>query len=231
MMDKSRRLASFFDSKGFTLRERACLHLPNCIDYSYSMFGTLANGMTVTTVNPAYTAHEMTTQLKSSTPRVVITNSQFLDTARKAADNVSSVDVIVCLDEVSVSDSGVVNMSDILEKGNPTFSADLSTIDPIEDVAFILYSSGTTGLPKGVMIKHYGMTSNVLQILDFFGDNMPKDVLAVLPMFHIYGLNVIKLCNFYYGNTVHSLPAFEPAQFLSCLQNNKVRFTFYLQQT
>ena len=64
MLNKSRRLASFFNQKGFSLRDKACLYLPNCIDYSYSLMGTLANGMTVTTVNPAYTVHEMSTQLK-----------------------------------------------------------------------------------------------------------------------------------------------------------------------
>lgn len=159
----------------------------------------------------------------SSTPKCVITNSTFLETARQAADTVSSVDVIICLDDVKMtSDSGVVNMSDVLSAGDETFSADLSSIDPMTDVAFILYSSGTTGLPKGVMVKHHGMTSNVLQILDFFGDNMPKEALAVLPLFHIYGLHVIGLCNLYYGNTVHTLPGFEPTQFLSCIQNNKV---------
>jgi Acyl-CoA synthetases (AMP-forming)/AMP-acid ligases II len=185
------------------------------------MLGTLANGMTVTTVNPAYTAHEIRQQIDSSTPRALITNANLLDTVRKACDT-SSVDVVVCLDDVTVNDSGVVNMSDVLEHGDDKFSADLSAIDPMNDTAFILYSSGTTGLPKGVMIKHHSMTSNILQIRDFFGENMPKDILAVLPMYHIYGLNFILLTNMYHGNTIHSLPAFDPVTFLSCIQNNKV---------
>ena len=187
------------------------------------MLGTLANGMTVTTVNPAYTTHEIRQQIDSSTPRALITNTSLLETARQACDDTSSVDVIICLDDVAVNDSGVVNMSDVLQHGDGDFSADLSSINPMDDTAFILYSSGTTGLPKGVMIKHYGMTSNILQIRDFFRDNMPKDILAVLPFYHIYGLNFILLTNMYHGNTIHSLPAFDPVTFLSCIQNNKVR--------
>eukprot|EP00111_Clytia_hemisphaerica_P021780 TCONS_00064045-protein len=185
------------------------------------MLGALANGMAVTTVNPAYTAHEMHHQVKTSTPKVVITTAHLLDTARQASEN-SSIETMICLDDTSISDSGVVNMSDVLQNGDENFSTDLSAIDPEKDIAFILYSSGTTGLPKGVMIEHHGMTSNVLQIRDFFGENMPKDILAVLPMYHIYGLNFILLTNLYHGNTVHSLPGFDPVQFLSCIQDNKV---------
>lgn len=221
ILKNSRKLASYFHNKGFKQGERIGINVPNCIEYSYSALGSLANGMVLTTANPAYTAYEIKSQLNSSSPRALITNSKLMDVARAGCEN-TSTNLIISLDDVTVNDSGVVCMSDILQNGDGNFSTDLSLIDPVNDVAFMLYSSGTTGPPKGVMVTHHGMTSNILQIRDFFGLNMPKDILAVLPMFHIYGLNFILLTNLYHGGTIHTLPAFDPVQFLTTIEKNQI---------
>ncbi|XP_066929646.1 uncharacterized protein [Clytia hemisphaerica] len=221
LVQNSRKLGSYFHEKNFKLRDRVSIFLPTCTKYSYSMLGAFANGMAVTTIHPAFTAHEMHNQIKTSTPKVVITNAHLLDTARQASEN-SSIETMICLDDTSISDSGVVNMSDILQNGDENFSTDLSAINPEKDIAFILYSSGTTGLPKGVIISHFSMINCLLQVREFFGENMPDNVLAAIPVYHMYGMVLFLFVNPYHGNRVYTLPKFDPVQFLSSIQNYKI---------
>ena len=148
--------------------------------------------MIFTTANPIYTSHEINHQLKDANARVLFTNSTLVDTARKAVEN-TNTDLLVSIDDTSINDSGVLNLCDILQDGDGNFEKEL-TIDPINDVAGLMYSSGTTGLPKGVMLTHHNITSNVLQMYSASEPSiMRTNILCVLPMFHIYGVAYVLL--------------------------------------
>ena len=95
-------------------------------------------------------------------------------------------------------------------------------IDPREDLVALPYSSGTTGLPKGVMLTHHNLVSNMCQMegLSYFTEN--DTLIAVLPMFHIYGLVVILNLGLRQGSTIVTLPRFELELFLQTLQKYEV---------
>ncbi|XP_057305313.1 uncharacterized protein LOC130642241 [Hydractinia symbiolongicarpus] len=86
----------------------------------------------------------------------------------------------------------------------------------------MMYSSGTTGLPKGVMITHYNMTSNILQNIDFIGEDTKTRSLCVLPLFHATGMLYEMLLHLVKGYTVYTLPSFDPQTFLSACQMYQV---------
>ena len=181
----------------------------------------MAMGMVLTSANPAYTPIELNMQLQHSNAKILFTNSALMDTARKASNN-SNVELLISIDESSVNDSGVVHLADILENGDQNFTKEL-VIDAHNDVAILSYTSGTTGLPKGVMLTHQNLVSNTLQVIDSIDWNMPTNMLGVLPMHHIYALTGVVLAQLYRGATVHVLPNFEPKTFLSAIEDYKVR--------
>jgi len=166
------------------------LYTPNSIDTPVVMWGTLWAGGIISPANPGYTADELAFQLKDSGAKGLVTQVAFLETALKAAKQVGLPEDRICLlgDEKDPSYkfkhfTGIRNMA-----GTSRYRR--AKINPEEDLAFLVYSSGTTGHPKGVMLCHRNITSNTLMIkageagnLHWKGDKL----IAFLPFFHIYG--------------------------------------------
>jgi len=102
-------------------------------------------------------------------------------------------------------------------------------MDPDKDLAFIAYSSGTTGLPKGVMLSHQNIVANILMIQGAVGKwyrSGSDKLLGVLPFFHIYGLTGLVLQPLYRGIELVVMPAFDLEVFLKSIQEHKITFIY-----
>ena len=220
LVENAKRLSSFFETKGYKFGDRIAIHTPNSLEYCYSAMGTLASGLTLNTVNSAYTNYELKQLLNKSTPKVLITSGKQVEQARQCIDG-TETDLLICVDDVHINDSGVLNLTDILKNGNPQFIKDLSNFDPKTEAAFLLYSSGTTGLPKGVRTSHTAFMSNVFQITDTCEEIYDSKSLLLLPMYHVGGL-ISFFVPLHNKNKTNILPGFDPEQFLSTIQQNKV---------
>jgi acyl-CoA synthetase (AMP-forming)/AMP-acid ligase II len=209
-----RALAAGLASRDFGKGDVLAVYMPNLPEYSLVFHGVASAGGTCTTVNPLYTANELSHQLTDSGAKILVTIAPFLDVANEAADSAGVEDVFVVGEA-----EGAAPLTDLL--GDPAEAPDVD-IDPDTDLAVLPYSSGTTGLPKGVMLTHRNLVANLLQIQDAYPIE-PDDVLiGVLPFFHIYGMTVIMNQGLMAGATIVTMPRFDLDQFLGLIEDHGV---------
>jgi acyl-CoA synthetase (AMP-forming)/AMP-acid ligase II len=200
------------------------LHLPNCPEYIIAFNALASLGAVVTTSNPAYSPTELTHQFRDSGAELVVTIPALEGVVREAANKTLGMKAS------SVVTLGSPGASFLTE--DVTAAAALRALPAIEAVdgpstLFCLpYSSGTTGLPKGVRLSHSNLTVNLEQSLVALKMQPTEAILAVLPFYHIYGITCLMGMPLLQGASVVTLPKFDPPQFLGTIQKYKCGFLF-----
>ncbi|KAK5831170.1 4-coumarate--CoA ligase 1 [Gossypium arboreum] len=214
----ARRIASGLNKLGIQQRQVIMLLLPNTPEFVLSFLGASFRGAIATAANPFFTRAEVSKHAKGSNARLIITQASYVDKVKEfAQDN----DVMVmCIDSAP---EGCLHFSELTQADDN----DLPEVDIApEDVIALPYSSGTTGLPKGVMLTHKGLVTSVAQQVDGENPNLyfySEDViLCLLPMFHIYALNSIMLCGLRVGAAILIMQKFEIGLALELIQKYKV---------
>ena len=186
----------------------------NTPEYAIRFHAVASLGGINTPINPLYTEHEIAHQLKNAGAKFLVAGPTFLDKARAAAAEAGITELFVFGEA-----EGAIPFSSLLENDG---EAPYVRINPVEDLVALPYSSGTTGLPKGVMLTHHNLVSNLRQMegLDYFTEN--DTLLCVLPLFHIYGLVVILNMGLYMGATIVMMPRFDLEEFLKSVTQYRV---------
>ncbi|MGA5039383.1 4-coumarate--CoA ligase family protein [Streptomyces capoamus] len=210
-----RRLAAALADTGVRKGDVLALHSPNTIAFPTAFYAATRAGAAVTTAHPLATAEEFARQLKDSGARWIVTVSPLLATARRAAETAGGVREILVCD----SAPGHRSLTDLLATTAPEPDP---AIDPAEDVAALPYSSGTTGTPKGVMLTHRQIATNLAQLEPAVPAGPDDRVLAVLPFFHIYGLTAVMNAPLRHGATVVVLPRFDLETFLATIERYRI---------
>ncbi|MFH9468282.1 4-coumarate--CoA ligase family protein [Streptomyces clavifer] len=210
-----RRIAAHLAGAGLRKGDVLALHSPNTIAYPAVFYGATRAGASVTTVHPLATAEEFAKQLKDCAARWIVTVSLFLDVARRAAELAGGIQEIFVCDQAD----GHTSVLDMLGSTAPEPEI---VFDPAEDIAALPYSSGTTGTPKGVMLTHRSIGTNLEQLRPFIPMEPGHSILAVLPFFHIYGLTALMNVPLRCGATVVVLPRFDLDQFLGAIQEHRI---------
>ncbi|CAD0092001.1 unnamed protein product [Aureobasidium vineae] len=200
---------------------------PNSIDTPIVMWGAHWAGATVSPANPGYSADELAFQLKDSGAKALVTQWPVIATARAAAKKVGlPEDRIILIGDQRDPDMRVKHFTSIRNTAG-TNRYRRTKVDPEKDLAFLVYSSGTTGLPKGVMLCHKNIVANTLQVGTAEAPLTPEDrILAFLPFFHIYGLTVILHMSFYKGCRTVVMPKFDIEDFCRITQEEKITFSY-----
>ncbi|MFE7407381.1 AMP-binding protein [Isoptericola sp. NPDC057559] len=213
-------IAGAFAARGLGVGDVVALHCPNVPAFVAVFHGLLRAGITVTTVNALASGREVAKQLRSSGARALVTVSALLAAAEAGAEAAGTDpgDVVV-LDGAD----GHPSLAELLAGGHAAPDVDL---DPRTHLAVLPYSSGTTGLPKGVMLTHRNLVANVLQT-EAFLPLVPEDVIpAVLPFFHIYGMTVLMNGAVYQRSTLVTLPRFDLAEYLRVVEQHRATVLF-----
>ena len=200
------RLAASLHERGLRKGDVVAVFCPNTIWYPVVFHGIAKAGCVMSPINALYTPEEIAFQLRDSGAKVVITISLFLDRVQAAVEK-TPVDEIIVLDGAE----GHASLRDLLTSDGPPVDV---AIDPATDLVTLPYSSGTTGLPKGVMLTHRNLVANVAQTRRLIDLQENERIIAVLPFFHIYGLTVLMNQGLAWGATV--TPESAPLRSRSC---------------
>lgn len=210
------RVAVGLYARGLRKGEVCAIYSPNCPEYAIAFHAVASLGGVNTTINPIYTAGEVTHQLKDAGAKYLLTVPQLMDKALEAASEAGLREIFVFGEA-----EGATPFSILLETDGPMPDVE---IDPEHDLVALPYSSGTTGLPKGVMLTHRNLVANLCQIQSFEVISHDDTLICVLPMFHIYGMVVILSLGLYAGATIVTMPRFELEDFLQLAQDHGVTF-------
>ncbi|KAI7855022.1 hypothetical protein BDC45DRAFT_507555 [Circinella umbellata] len=219
--------AGLQDVCGFKRGDVLALYAPNLVDYAVPVFGTIAAGGVVSPANPAYTKEELAHQLEETKAKVLIAHVSNMDTAFAAAGSVglSRSNIFVFGDNIV---HGVQPYAKALLGDRYVELIDFESPEQVRDtLAFLCFSSGTTGKSKGVMTTHGNMVSNIWQytsVEKYIYESKDARTLAVLPFFHIYGLTVVLHTPFYLQRPVYILPRFDLDDFCKAVQKHKITF-------
>ncbi|GHA64497.1 AMP-binding protein [Streptomyces termitum] len=211
-----RRVAAGLAEAGVRKGDVLALHSPNTVLFPVAFYAATRAGAAVTTVHPLATPEEFAKQLRDSAARWIVTVSPLLPAARAAAELAGGVEEILVCDAAA---DGARSLQEFLGSTAPEPEI---AIDPAEDVAALPYSSGTTGVPKGVMLTHASIATNLAQLDPFIPMGPGDRILAVLPFFHIYGLTALMNAPLRKGATVVVLPRFDLDTFLGAVQKHRI---------
>jgi acyl-CoA synthetase (AMP-forming)/AMP-acid ligase II len=213
LADLTGRAAAALVRRGLRKGDKLAILSPNLPEYAIAVHAVMRAGGTVTTMNPLYTGQEIEHQLHDAEARFLLTVPVFLEKAAAAAARCGIERIFVFGES-----EGAEPFANLMAEDGP---APEVPIDPAEDVAAMLYSSGTTGLPKGVMLTHRNLVAALMQCDRLLGEG-PATSLLFLPMFHIFGFHAVANFELLKRGTIVTMPRFDLEQMLSLIATHRI---------
>lgn len=203
--------------------DRIGILAPNCAEFVIAFYGITRSGAVASTINSGYREREIAHQVQDSGCQILVVHEslgEILDETKKLIKN-DVRSIVITTDKTKQG-----SFWQLLSQAEAYTATD---IDPENDLAALPYSSGTTGLTKGVMLSHFNLVSNVEQLMGLSGGaSMAEDdvILVHLPLFHIYGMNVLMNPCIAAGATQVMMRRFDMEEFLSIIENHRITKLF-----
>ena len=214
------KLASALADLGVKKGNIVALYMWNSPEFVVAFFGALKAGATVTALNPSFREKDAKYQLEDSESVAVIVDDEQYLVVKDVRKELPMLKNVIVLGEEKYAET--YSFKGLIEKHPP--NPPKVEIDPKEDLAVIQYTAGTTGSPKGCMLTHYNITSNIFQIsipptLERTTDDV---MLAHLPLYHIYGMTSVMGASIRLGISIVIMKRFASEKFLELIQKFKV---------
>ena len=217
------KIANALVSLGVQRGDKVAMMLPNTPHFPICYNAILKAGATVVPLNVLFKQNEVQYHLEDSDSVALIAFEGFLGEAAEGfrkAQACSKLIVVQAPGSTNPLPDGALNFNQLLADNPPTF--EMVDTNP-DDTAVILYTSGTTGRPKGAELSHANMFMNALVSADRLLSISAEDVLlATLPLFHSFGQTCVMNVGLYLGATITMLPRFEPVKVMEIIQRDKV---------
>jgi len=222
--EKSSALAASLASVGVKPQDRVALWIRNSMEYILSFYGILKARAVVVPVSTHYGEREVLHQLRKTEVKGLITSDNLYAQVKNLIPEVQGLRFIVLEGQGEMS-SSTIPFSSLLEGPK---RLDLSIgIDPKETIAVLPFSSGTTGLPKGVMLTHFNLLSCLYQVVQVHEISSNDVMINQLPFFHIYGMTVLMGTSVMAGATQVLASRFRPVdEFLSLFETYRPSLFF-----
>jgi len=216
------RTASALYDMGLRKGDRVAVMLPNCPDFVIVYYATLSLGGIVVNTNPMYVEREIEHQMNDSGAIFIVTLTDLYPRVKNVRANTSLSRVFL---------TGFAGKPEAMPEDTLWFPglyaaerplAPPIEINPLEDLAVLQYTGGTTGVSKGAMLTHANLYSNSMQINHFFvGDEKKERILSVLPLFHVYGMSCCMNLAMAVGTTMILVPRFVPEEIARIISEYK----------
>ncbi len=218
--EQSGRLAAGLRESGLSPGQVVALQLPNIPQFLTAYFGALKAGLVVLPLNPLLMAPELEYHLGDSAAGILIGFEGLHTEASKACETTGVPQYLVSSGRGPLPDGGRP-VSELFSAGpldEP--GGDVVPRSP-DDTAVLVYTSGTTGKPKGAELTHFQLYMNCTVAGGLFGARSDDVVLAVLPFFHVFGLSSVINVFARYGGCLSILPRFQPAAVLDAIEKDR----------
>ena len=235
------RFATAVQKMGVAKGDRVALFLPNIPQFVISYYGALKAGAIVTAISPLYKEREAEHQLEDSGSETLVVLDLFYPIVQKIKDEAKPKRIIVTgikdylpavkrvlgslLGKVpshKVEEGPGIHFFQDLIKGHPPNPSEVD-VDPMDDLAILQYTGGTTGIPKGAMITHYNLVSNAYMCNAWLNAKEGMEVqVNVLPLYHIYGMTVTMNSAIASASTMVLIPRFDAEEVLKSIQKYRV---------
>ncbi|WP_342513015.1 fatty acid--CoA ligase family protein [Sporosarcina sp. FSL K6-1522] len=213
------RFASALQELGVGKGDHVAFLLGNTPHFLISLYATMRIGATAIPVNPIYTPDEISYIIHNSDAKAVIALDLLLPLVEQAASAFPTVEQYVICETVPETPAKIAALPDVVKAKVQIFTQLIATgnphVEPVpveeNETAIILYTSGTTGRPKGAMLTHGNLYSNARDVADYLGFTEDDRVVATLPVFHVFALTVVVNAPLVKGATILLVPRFSPA--------------------
>ena len=219
--------ATALKNLGVKKGDRVALYAPNSIQWEISFYGLEKAGAILVPMNPLFKETEVEYEANDSGAKTLIVFQPLYPTVAAIKDKTNIKNIIVIESEKKKEKleipEGTIGWSNLMinAKSDPP-EYDFNSK---EDLAALVYTSGTTGLPKGTMLTHYNMLSNVIQISQIFELSEIDIAMTVLPLYHIYGLNVCMNQAIWLGAAQVVTPRFDVKEFCELIEKYQVTYS------
>ncbi len=222
------RLAAALADLGIKKGDGVAIMTRNCPEYIYSIYGISKTGACAIPINPMLQKKEVSHIVTDSgIVKAAIVHEQQYDVLKRVREEHAIDNVLVIKEEQEIKDPDTIDFHQLIEKYAPV--PPKVTINPLEDLCVLMYTGGTTGLPKGVMLSHSNIIANVFQSLFSMGDYKSKEqtermgrtaTLAVLPLCHVFGYTIAHIATI--AGAMSIMVDFDPNLMLKLIERYRV---------